>query len=549
MSRLAVYAMVVFLCAVRVSDATAGIISIVGDPGDGKVAADGVVASLTSQEVVVGTAGNAVQGSAIVYLFELPTLTSGQTFARAQLDFEYLEFSDSAIPEFNVDIFGINARPQAVLESGDYYDGDATLSSDTLIQDAVITPVTVLGNLAVSNRDLFNFLKSLYGEDGTPASNFAAFRLNPDIHLPANSTPYRRYWVATADHDNASFHPRLSLTPSAKLLSNGILNDDQLSIVYSPDLGELEVDAPASAKLSSIEIYSAKCALTGEANCDISFEAPEGGSFGSISFGNAARPALSHDFVLNDLSVIAALTGGGELESVDLVYMRELSPGDANRDFAFDQDDIVQVLVQGSKYLTGQAATWGEGDWDGAPGGYPGEPPTGDGLFDQQDIIAALQAGVYLTGPYGALSTATGGFDGDDQTSIKYDPATGELGVGAPAGKDLTSINITSEGSKFIGDKPAVLDGAFDNFAPDNIFKATFGGMFGAISFGNVLAPGMSADAVIKDLAVVGSLAGGGDLGDVDLCCIPEPSAIVLTLLGLLAVFSERRMRNDRETD
>ena len=60
-----------------------------------------------------------------------------------------------------------------------------------------------------------------------------------------------------------------------------------------------------------------------------------------------------------------------------------------------------------AKYLTGQVATWGEGDWNGAPGGSQGDPPAGDGLFDQLDIVAALSAGVYLTGPYGA-SNATG---------------------------------------------------------------------------------------------------------------------------------------------
>lgn len=60
--------------------------------------------------------------------------------------------------------------------------------------------------------------------------------------------------------------------------------------------------------------------------------------------------------------------------------------GDANRDFQFDQRDVVQVL-QGAKYLTGEPATWGEGDW------------TGDGRFDQLDIVAAQQTGTYLQGP------------------------------------------------------------------------------------------------------------------------------------------------------
>jgi hypothetical protein len=54
------------------------------------------------------------------------------------------------------------------------------------------------------------------------------------------------------------------------------------------------------------------------------------------------------------------------------------------------------------------------------------------------------------------------------------------------------------------------LDGAFDNFAADNLFKATFGGSFGSISFGNVLAADLPRDQLLSDLSAVGSLAGGG---------------------------------------
>ena len=59
-----------------------------------------------------------------------------------------------------------------------------------------------------------------------------------------------------------------------------------------------------------------------------------------------------------------------------------LMAGDANQDLRFDQLDIVRVQ-QAAKYLTGTAATWGEGDWDGAPGGKQGSPPAGNGFFDQ----------------------------------------------------------------------------------------------------------------------------------------------------------------------
>ena len=80
-----------------------------------------------------------------------------------------------------------------------------------------------------------------------------------------------------------------------------------------------------------------------------------------------------------------------------------LQPGDADQDLDFDQLDLVRVQIA-ARYLTGQAATWGDGDWNGGPGGKQGEPPAGNGLFDQLDITAALNAGKYLAGPYAAFT-------------------------------------------------------------------------------------------------------------------------------------------------
>jgi hypothetical protein len=216
----------------------------------------------------------------------------------------------------------------------------------------------------------------------------------------------------------------------------------------------------------------------------------------------------------------------------------ELQAGDSNQDLKFDQVDLVQVQIA-AKYLTGQAATWGEGDWNGAPGGSPGSPPTGDGLFNQVDIVASQVAGKYLTGPYAAV--APGGTPNDGQTSIIYNPATGEVGVDAPAGTELTSVNIDSAGAIFTGDAAANLGGSFDNDADNNIFKATFGSSFGSLSFGNVAQAGLSQDFVLNDLTVIGSLAGGGDLGAVDLIYVPEPSTYVLFGIGALGLLGYGR--------
>jgi hypothetical protein len=211
-----------------------------------------------------------------------------------------------------------------------------------------------------------------------------------------------------------------------------------------------------------------------------------------------------------------------------------LQAGDADQDLDFDQFDLIKVQIA-AKYLTGQAATWGEGDWNGAPGGRQGSPPAGDARFNQLDIIAAQLGNKYLMGKYGAL-TPSDGVRGDGQTSIVYNPATGEVAVDAPATTQLTSINIDSAGRIFTGAPATNLGGSFDNDADNNIFKATFGSSFGSLSFGNVAQPGLSKAFVTNDLTVVGSLAGGGALGPVDLIYVPEPTSMLLLACALLAL-------------
>ena len=241
-----------------------------------------------------------------------------------------------------------------------------------------------------------------------------------------------------------------------------------------------------------------------------------------------------HDANGSDVVLFEVVPVGGDA-------VPQLQAGDSDMNLEFNQLDLVQVQIA-AKYLTGAAANWSEGDWDGAPGGSVGNPPAGNGAFDQLDIIAALTGGKYLQGPYAALAPGPGA-EGDEQTSLVYNPGTGELKVDAPAGTDLTSINIDSAGGIFTGDPAANLGGSFDNDADNNIFKATFGSSFGSLSFGNVAQTGLSKDFVLNDLTAVGSLAGGGDLGAVDLVYVPEPSALVLLALGLVGLLASRRRR------
>ena len=143
-----------------------------------------------------------------------------------------------------------------------------------------------------------------------------------------------------------------------------------------------------------------------------------------------------------------------------------------------------------------------------------------------------------MTGPYAAIAPSGAGNDG--QTSIVYDAGSGEVRVDAPVGTELTSINIDSASGIFTADPALNLGGSFDNDADNNIFKATFGSSFASISFGNVARQGLSEEFILHDLSAIGSLAVGGDLGNVDLVYVPEPATWALATLGALLLVTSQ---------
>ena len=73
------------------------------------------------------------------------------------------------------------------------------------------------------------------------------------------------------------------------------------------------------------------------------------------------------------------------------------TPGDANHDGRFDQFDLIAVLNAG-KFLSGQPATWEEGDWNV------------DGVFDSLDIALAQQTDCYVRDVCFSEATLEGSF-------------------------------------------------------------------------------------------------------------------------------------------
>ena len=103
---------------------------------------------------------------------------------------------------------------------------------------------------------------------------------------------------------------------------------------------------------------------------------------------------------------------------------------------------------------------------------------------------------------------------------------------------------MNATGGIFIGDAADNLNGNFDNDADSNIPKAASGSSFGSLGLGSVAQTGLSEAFISSDLTVVVSLAAGGDLGAVDLVYVPEPSSVLLLLVGILGGLLPLRSAN-----
>ena len=131
------------------------------------------------------------------------------------------------------------------------------------------------------------------------------------------------------------------------------------------------------------------------------FPDPEGAR---LSIGNHYQhPALNVDYVgdMGDIIMYDRVLTDEERTQVGLflenkygidtaygdVGPEPFQPGDANGDYSFDTQDIIELLAA-NKFETGAAATFAEGDFNG------------DGVFNTADVVLMLAGSLFETGPY-----------------------------------------------------------------------------------------------------------------------------------------------------
>ncbi len=158
--------------------------------------------------------------------------------------------------------------------------------------------------------------------------------------------------------------------------------------------------------------------------------------------------------------------------------------------------------------------------------------------------ILALLAIILPSPQFANARILPGGDRDDEQTSIVYDAQWGEVAVNAPVSTELTSISIYSANGIFSSDLPRCFAKLCQDLDANTLFRATFGESFGDFSWGNVAQPRLEEQFLLDDLHVVGSLAGGAGLGDVDLIYIPvpEPPPLLLVFLGSMGLFCWRAL-------
>ncbi len=131
---------------------------------------------------------------------------------------------------------------------------------------------------------------------------------------------------------------------------------------------------------------------------------------------------------------------------------------------------------------------------------------------------------------------------------VTYDPTDGNVSYDGN-GKEITTFELKSASSMLIpaGVNEGIVTGPFDVLNAGKFFTLTTApNQVAAVNIGKVMPAGLTADQIIADASIGGSLYPSGGLDKAEgggpyLYVVPEPTSLALVCCGLLGLLGLRR--------
>ncbi|MCA9214250.1 MAG: hypothetical protein KDB27_14360 [Planctomycetales bacterium] len=337
------------------------------------------------------------------------------------------------------------------------------------------------------------------------------------------------------------------LTISGQRVGGGGLGNVEFKFVGAPSHATVIIDSAAgsvsvssNAALETFQIQSDAGIFTGDPALDLGGasdvdtdatilkRADQG--FQSVMLGPVMQSGWGDEFLTTDLVFSATLLGGTEIDSIDTVIIPDLRSATLTYNwqtgaiYVASDVSLSRLEIQSDAGIfTAQPASnlGGPNDVD-SDSLIVKEDPNG---ITSIDFGAVAQLGLSRQDIFDDLTFVAERPTGVPQLNYRivvqpqqigliYQTDIGELTL--ESDELLTTLEIVSNDRLFTGQRPEVLNGLFDVFAPGKLFRLDPAG-FGSLEFGAVLPPDLTQSFLAADLTVNGSLLDGGAIGDLPI--------------------------------
>ena len=182
---------------------------------DNSVSAIGAVSRTEAWSTVMGRRGDFHANEVSVYVtpFQMPNLVTGESVVGATLRYGIFNAAGSAPgPTFGTDLYGLGARPVAIPDGVDFYEGPNDASNTLLVDELIAAGTTVpthdpnnTSYASMTDASLATYITNNYAN-----GEYIVFRLNPDVVLPASGDQFIQFLASGAGDTRE--RPRLTLT-------------------------------------------------------------------------------------------------------------------------------------------------------------------------------------------------------------------------------------------------------------------------------------------------------------------------------------------------